>query len=369
MALNTHSSPPLNAVANAANNKISPFAMSLKTIADNAPDVDTQGVYHADIMQKLGTDGAIYNRQSGLFSAVSHMTDISAECMSTGFNVWCQSTLSWYVSRVHTPYWTEKHARTASGKILGGTGLSNPMKTFAGVAEIKLKGKKVDGGYTISGILPWVSNVQYNHDLAVIFEKPNGNHAMAIVHCIAQTVEISQPNTFIALEGTATVAVKFTESFVSDSDILSTQVKQFLPSIRSGFILLQMGMGLGIIRRAVRILTEESKNPENKNLPTQADCIRAVYNDLTYRTQQFCDIFDRVTPDNAHTLDAKHWNDILRLRRDVSYATLDAIQNIMLHAGAKGYLQGSEASRTLREGYFVSIITPSLKQLHLMIGD
>ena len=35
----------------------------------------------------------------------------------------------------------------------------------------------------------------------------------------------------------------------------------------------------------------------------------------------------------------------------------------MLHAGAKGYLQGSEASRTLREGYFISLITPIVKTI------
>ena len=36
-----------------------------------------------------------------------------------------------------------------AGKILGGTGLSNPMKTFFGIEKFKLKGRKVDGGYMV----------------------------------------------------------------------------------------------------------------------------------------------------------------------------------------------------------------------------
>ena len=47
----------------------------------------------------------------------------------------------------------------ATGKILGGTGLSNPMKSFFGIEKLKLKGRKVDGGYVVRGALPWVSNL------------------------------------------------------------------------------------------------------------------------------------------------------------------------------------------------------------------
>ena len=58
--------------------------------------------------------------------------------------------------------------RNAAG-CLGGTGLSNPMKSFFGIEKLKLKGRKVDGGYVVRGALPWVSNLgagaSVRHDL------------------------------------------------------------------------------------------------------------------------------------------------------------------------------------------------------------
>jgi ABC-type taurine transport system ATPase subunit len=46
-----------------------------------------------------------------------------------------------------------------SGTRLGATALSNPMKHFSGIEELRLTGKRVSGGYRINGSLPWVSNL------------------------------------------------------------------------------------------------------------------------------------------------------------------------------------------------------------------
>jgi alkylation response protein AidB-like acyl-CoA dehydrogenase len=45
------------------------------------------------------------------------------------------------------------------GETLGGTGMSNPMKSFAQIESLLLKATPVDGGYRINGTLPWVSNL------------------------------------------------------------------------------------------------------------------------------------------------------------------------------------------------------------------
>ncbi|WP_204307532.1 hypothetical protein, partial [Klebsiella pneumoniae] len=51
--------------------------------------------------------------------------------------------------------------------------------------------------------------------------------------------------------------------------------------------------------------------------------------------------------------------EILRLRLDVSLLALEAAQAGMLQLGARGYLEGAEAFRRLREAQFVAIVTPS----------
>jgi alkylation response protein AidB-like acyl-CoA dehydrogenase len=54
---------------------------------------------------------------------------------------------------------------------------------------------------------------------------------------------------------------------------------------------------------------------------------------------------------------------VLTARLGISELCLDAAQSALLHAGSRGYLQGSPVNRRLRESYFVAIITPSIRHL------
>lgn len=45
------------------------------------------------------------------------------------------------------------------GRTFGGTALSNPMKSLAGIENMLLRARKVPGGYKVSGSLPWVSHI------------------------------------------------------------------------------------------------------------------------------------------------------------------------------------------------------------------
>ena len=81
-------------------------------------------------------------------------------CGATAFMAWCQNTLVWYAANSSNPKLIARFGdKFATGQILGGTGLSNPMKSFFGIEKLKLKGRKVDGGYIVRGALPWVSNL------------------------------------------------------------------------------------------------------------------------------------------------------------------------------------------------------------------
>ena len=52
----------------------------------------------------------------------------------------------------------------------------------------------------------------------------------------------------------------------------------------------------------------------------------------------------------------------------MSELTLAAGQAALLHAGARGYIEHSPVNRRIREGYFVALITPSIKHLHQEIA-
>lgn len=75
---------------------------------------------------------------------------------------------------------------------MGGTGLSNPMKSFSGIEKLKLRGKRVAGGYEVSGVLPWVSNLGEGHLFGTVFEDANrpGHRVMGMFRCGHDGVEI-----------------------------------------------------------------------------------------------------------------------------------------------------------------------------------
>lgn len=334
----------------------------LDTLEHQASTVDAQGIYNTDLLAKIGQAGGVYSRDTGLLHAVNRMADVSEKCLSMGFNLWCQSTLSWYTSRPNTNHWRDKHAQVASGAILGGTGLSNPFKTLSGLADIKIKGEKCQGGYRVTGKLPWVSNVAYNHRLAIVFENQKGDYVMAVVTLTPAHTKVWKANTFMALEGTGTVAVEFDNTFVANSDVLTHDFKSFAPCIRGGFISLQMGMGLGILRRCAAIV-DGAYYHENQHLPVQAETIRTWQAEIYNRLVEKITLVEQNPPHDDH-----YWKDLLTIRRDLSDYTLQALQATMLHCGSMGYLKDSLANRTLREGYFVAVITPSYKQLQMMIN-
>jgi alkylation response protein AidB-like acyl-CoA dehydrogenase len=92
--------------------------------------IDEDGVYPAEIMRKLGEAGAYRHHAdgAGLIGAIDDMIAIASVCGTTGFSMWCQDALVWYLVNSSN---NEARARyledAASGRLLGGTGLSNPM--------------------------------------------------------------------------------------------------------------------------------------------------------------------------------------------------------------------------------------------------
>ena len=80
---------------------------------------------------------------------------VSEYCLSTSFCMWCQNALGWYIDDVRATTISRPTLgpRVSNGEALGGTALSNPMKTFFGIEPIRLKARRVAGGYSVRGVL------------------------------------------------------------------------------------------------------------------------------------------------------------------------------------------------------------------------
>ena len=344
-------------------------------LAELADDIDRRGIYPKSILQRLGELGGLSahidtpERPADYGLAIQAMTEIARVCGATGFMVWCHDVCGVYMQQSGNPHLMGAAlARHNRGDTLGATGMSNPMKTFAGIETFLLHATKVGGGYRVNGTLPWVSNLGPDHyfgavaDIETLDPTAPKTELMFMVHCDAPGVELRNCPSFSAMEGTNTWAVRLTNYFVGEAQLIADPVRPFIGRIRAAFILLQTGMGLGVAQGAIDSMwtVERQLGHVNEFLDDRPDDLQAELDDLTARIMALAQTPFR--SDNEFVID------VLDVRAHASELALRAAQSALLHQGARGYLMTSEVQRRVRESHFVAIVTPAIKHLRKEIA-
>ncbi|MBR0754141.1 acyl-CoA/acyl-ACP dehydrogenase [Bradyrhizobium jicamae] len=353
--------------------------LARQELAPLASAIDAGSVYPGDFLRRIGDVGAWRSHvplegPADLRCAIQSMAALGEVCGATAFMAWCQNTLVWYAANSTNMKLAARVGDSfASGRVLGGTGLSNPMKSFFGIERLKLKGRKVDGGYIVRGALPWVSNLGPDHFFGTIFEREDEEGdgtakggpgiVMFLADCADPAITLQPCKPFLAMDGTGTYGVQFRDVFVPDELILAEQAGPFVKKIRAGFILLQAGMGLGLIKDCINIMDEVHAplGHVNRYLPQQPTQFRELHAEFEKEAMA-------LARDPYNTDDA-FWRRVVALRLRIGDASVAAAHAAMLHCGARGYLKSHRAQRRLREAYFVAIVTPATKQLRKMLAE
>ena len=330
--------------------------------------IDLEGFYPEDVLRKLGAAGGFRqhlasqqsSRSCDMPAAIEAMAAAGEECLSTAFMMWCQDACGWYLENSDNLELRRSILpRIAAGDALGGTALSNPMKFYSDIEPLQLKAQQVPGGFRVRGQLPWVSNLGTEHCFGAIFQvedKP-AREVMALVPCNAEGLRIVQAAHFVALEGTRTFSVRFDDVFIPTEALLADPAAPFLARIRSGFILLQTGMALGLVQGSIDIMSKADRTSEsiNRFLPDRPDSVREQ---LAALREEVCSLAR--TPWEQ---DRGFVRRVFAARLAAGQLSIAAASAALLHAGARGYLNNAPAQRRLRESYFIAIVTPSMKHL------
>lgn len=350
-------------------------------LAALAPDIDRKGTYPEAVLKQLGAAGALGVHhdpkvmthgslaQADFGKAILAMAEVSRVCGATGFMVWCHLVCGLYMEQSGNPHlggdWLADHAR---GTRLGGTGLSNPMKTFAGIERFLLKARpQADGSYRVDGTLPWVSNLGSDHYFGAIASvEVDANEApreiMFIARCDGPGVSLRPCPSFSGMEGTNTWAVRFENARVDATTMVADPVRPFIGRIRGAFVLLQTGMGLGVTQGAIDSMwqVEPALGHVNAFLEDRPDDLQRELDGLSARIIQLAR--------NPFATETEALIDILDARAHAAELALRAAQSALMHAGARGYLMSSDVQRRVRESHFVAIVTPAIKHLRKEIA-
>jgi alkylation response protein AidB-like acyl-CoA dehydrogenase len=345
--------------------------VSSRDLSPLVQKIDTEGYYPEAVMRAYGRAGAYACHLPGetpadLVTAINAMAVAGEYCLSTAFCVWCQDALGWYIYASDNDTLKETLGqRVATGEVLGGTALSNPMKSFYGIEAVRLKGRRVEGGYVVRGLLPFVSNLGADHYFGAVFEVEDEpkRTVMAIVPCASEGLTLADNTKFVALDGTRTFAVQMRDVMIPDALILADPCDSYIKRIRAGFVLLQAGMAFGLIRDCINLM-QQVKGPlghVNKFLDVQPEPLAEQLQAMEAAVATLS-----ATPFET---DPGYWRAVIEARLAAGEASVAAAHAAMLHCGARGYVTTGAAQRRLREAYFVAIVTPAIKQLKKMLAD
>lgn len=322
--------------------------------------IDQDALYAEDYLRKIGEMG-FYAKASAekdtLWNRIKLIEETAKVCMTTAFCVWCHLAAITYLTHTDNKFLRNKVLpNLLTGKLLAGTGLSNPLKSFAKLETIHLRANKVEGGYTIQGALPAVSNIGEDHGFAFIAELENKNKVMAFVYCNTTGLSLRQRTGYIGINGSATYSCTFKDVFIPDEQVIATNVDDFVKEVRTRFIAYQVPLGLGVTEYSIVAMERLKEKGFFAN-----DCLQIQPDDIYDKNTRIRDRLNFVVSEGK--LD---WDALTALRLESVYLTLEAVQAAMLYHGGRGYVKASSAERKLREAYFLVNLTPTVKHLETL---
>lgn len=343
-------------------------AVELQTIINEqlkpfVKKVDEEAFYARDYLIALGEAGYFNSsnksNEETLFDELFLVKETAKVCMTTAFCLWCHLASLTYIRQTDNVKLRETVLPALeSGEVLGATGLSNPMKFYAGLEKLHLQAERVEGGYVVNGVLPAVSNLGENHWFGAIASISDNEEVMVFVNTSNESIALKEQANFLGVNGSATFSCRFNNIFVPDDEVVSQNARTFVDQIRPTFIMYQIPLGLGVMESAVEGIQKVNarQNGSNCYQQTQSEHIQQDIQTIEQTLKQLVTSQPFVT------------KDFCALRLKTAYDTLAAVQANMLHNGSVGYVNGSVPSRKLREAYFFANLTPTVRQLEKVLN-
>jgi len=284
----------------------------------------------------------------------------ATHCMTSAFLLWCHLAALTAVRMSTNPFIKEELLPLLeSGDILGGTGLSNALKFYAGVGTIQLRAERTEGGYFVSGHLPSVSNLDQGHWFTILASIDEQYRIIGILPANTKGLRLEEKTGFIGMNGSRTFSCFFDKVFLPDKWLITEDTDDFIQNLRPTLVLYQIPLGLGVSSASINHIYDiRKKNADDfQSLNFQPKDLENSLQQIRIKTYDYSEMQNLVSFNK----------EILLTRLEMSHLTSKAVHNDMLYSGGRAYLRDSDPFRRLRESYFLINLTPTVKQLEKIL--
>lgn len=309
----------------------------------------TRGMLSKGIPESLGGDGG------GLEEMAEVIATVAGSCLTSGFVLWCHRMFLEYLAVGDNPYLTE-HILPQVLKVerLGATGLANAMKHAAAIEEIRVRAEATNGGYVLTGRLPWVSNLVDDRFIVALAVQAEDKHLVAAVPGDMPGLACGRRFPLFGLEGTASASLVLDGVSLDDQWVIAQDAGAFLGRVRPTLLLLQSALAWGLAESALTSAHERISGPRTV-LKDQAEELNQMLSRLVTELRRLAR--EGVGGDPYGTYR------VLKTRKELAELAVEAVWLELETAGGAGYLSESETARRLREAAFFPVQSPSFVQL------
>lgn len=292
-----------------------------------------------------------------LVNAVQAIAAVARQSLTAAFMLWGQRSYVEYLLQTPNRPLLDRHLPDLlAGRLAGASGLSNAMKSLAGLEALQIRARTDGEHHVLNGKLPWVTNLRpAGFHVAAAVEREDGGPAfVAFLTSADEGLTRSPDLDTMGMRSSDTAALGFVDVRIDQARILAANAEQWLTQLKPSFISLQCGLSIGLAHRAL----DEAEKRATGGRNVLEGAIYAVRDRLAQAEAKLATGLrqQRFEQDAAS---------LFSLRIEFAGIVADAVALELQTTGGLAYLAGPgrDFARRWREAAFIPLVTPSLTQM------
>lgn len=326
--------------------------------AATAGDVDTGTRDVREGLRWLGEQKALTSggdRTQRCSRTVRLLRAVAAASLADAFAVWSQTMVIEYLSDASSfPTSNGVLPQLTAGQVTGATGMAPAVSDLAGRQPVPVDAEPEDGGWRLSGTIPWASNLFPDAVVVLPAKTAAGGRIVAAVRIGTPGVQVRSPGRLLALDATASGSVELDSARVAADAVLGHNLARFMSRCQPVMLLSQAAMALGIADAAL--------DSAGDVLDRADDYLADEYRTLTARRDGLAEQLETLAAEQS----CPEPSQPASTRLDALALVHPAVElEGQLRAGT-GFRAASPTSRRRREAAFLPLQAPTPIQLRAL---